>query len=274
MRIAALADIHGNLPALEATLAEVERLKPDRVVVLGDVVVGGPDSLACWERVRGLGCPVLRGNHERYVFDFGSPRAPAEWGTRRFGPVRYAFDSLGEVNRRELAGLPLVFRLPDCADVLFVHGSSRADSDLVFPYTPDEDLAACFGGTSERWILRGHNHYAGVRLWGERRIVTVGSVGLPLDGTPAAQFTVMERRQGGDWTITHRQVRYDVDEAVRRFDESGYIEAAGPMARLYRREVATAAFHILPFLAWYNTAVAGDPGLTLDDAVARFCPLA
>ena len=96
MRIAIIADIHGNLAALEAVLARIAGLRIDRVVVAGDVVVGAPDSLKCWERVRGLDCPVLRGNHERYVFDLGTERAKPEWSTRQFGPVQYAAAQLGE----------------------------------------------------------------------------------------------------------------------------------------------------------------------------------
>ncbi len=63
MRLVLIADIHGNLPALEAALAEIETLRPDRLIVAGDIVDGGPDSAACWRRVKALGCPIIRGNH-------------------------------------------------------------------------------------------------------------------------------------------------------------------------------------------------------------------
>lgn len=270
MRVAILADIHGNLVALDAALAELERLRVDQIVVAGDIVVGSPDSLGCWERVRRLNCPVLRGNHERYVFDLGTERAQPEWATERFAPVHYAAAQLGDPNRAELARLPTVLRLPNCPDVLFVHGSPRSDNDLVFPYTSDADLEPMFAGATESWIIRAHNHYAGVRLWGARRIVTVGSVGLPLDGTPGAQFTLLEKR-GADWSVSHRLVRYDIKAAVRRFEETGYLEQGGPMARLYQREVLTAAFHIVPFLKSYTAALHREPQLSLEDAVARFC---
>ncbi len=270
MLIAALADIHGNLPALEAALTEIKRLGADRLLVLGDIVVGGPDSLACWERVKALGCPVLRGNHERYVFDLNSERAPPEWRTRRFGPVQYAAAQLGEERRRELAALPIWLTLPEAPDVLFTHGSPRNDNDLVFPYTSDEELVPMFAGFEQPWILRGHNHFAGVRLWGARKIVTVGSVGLPLDGKPGAQFTTLRQTDAG-WAVQHRLVRYDLGAALRRFSESGYLKEAGPMARLYYREVASGAFQIIPFLQHYTRWQQRDPKLSLDAAVARFC---
>jgi hypothetical protein len=183
--------------------------------------------------------------------------------------VQYAAAQLGETARHELAVLPKTLRLPEAPDVLFVHGSSRNDTDLVFPYTTDEELAPMFAGSTERWLVRGHNHYAGVHLWGERRIVTVGSVGLPLDGTPTAQFTVLERG-AKDWSVQQLSVPYDVAAAVRRFKESGYLDAAGPMARLFRHEVETAAFHVLPFLKWQKEQAARGESWPLADAVDRF----
>jgi len=269
MRIALIADIHGNLPALEAVLARIEQLRVDRLLVLGDVVVGSPDSAACWERMKSLKCPMLRGNHERYVFDLGTARAKPEWSQPQFGPVQYAAAQLSDAARQELAALPTTIRLPEAPDLLFVHGSARNDNDLIFPYTSDAEIAPMFAGAAERWILRGHNHFAGVRLWGERRIVTVGSVGLPLDGTPAAQFTLLERG-ANEWSVQQFALPYDVTATLRRFTESDYLTAGGPMARLFMREVETASFHIVPFLAWQkNRATAGNP-LPLAEAVKEF----
>jgi len=269
MRIAIIADIHGNLPALDAALTFIGRLQVDRLLVLGDIVVGSPDSAGCWERIKALRCPVLRGNHERYVFDLGTERAKPEWSQLQFGPVQFAAAQLGDAARRELAELPTTIRLPEVPGVLFVHGSARNDTDLVFPYTAESDLGPMFAGATERWILRGHNHYAGVRLWGDRRIVTVGSVGLPLDGTPAAQFTVIEG-SARNWTVQQHAVPYDIGAVIRRSRETGYVEQAGPMARLFLREVETAAFHILPFLKWQKEQQASGDKLPLAEAVERF----
>lgn len=252
MRLAIIADIHGNLPALEAVLARLETLRPDRVVVAGDVVNGGPDSLACWERIRATGWPVLRGNHERYVFDYGTPRAAPEWSGAKFAPAQWSVEQLGPAIAAELAALPPTLRLPEAPEVLFVHASPRGDADSVFPHSAEEDFAEKFAGAGAAWVVRAHNHYAGVRSWRGGRILTVGSVGLPLDGIVAAQFSLLERRNGLGWEARHVAVPYDVAAAVRRFEESGYVAAAGPMARLFQREVETAAFHIVPFLSWLN----------------------
>jgi len=177
MRIAVMADIHGNLPALEAVLAEVERLKPDQLVILGDIIDGAPDSLACWRRVVDLGVPLLRGNHERYVFDFGTPRAAPEWSAPHFAPVRWAVEQCEEAVRQQMAALPLSLRLSAAPGVLFVHASLRSDQDSVFAHTLDSHLEPMFAPSEEPLIVRGHNHLAGNRQWGERQIMNLGAVG-------------------------------------------------------------------------------------------------
>ncbi|MBE0698820.1 MAG: metallophosphoesterase [Anaerolineaceae bacterium] len=65
IRIAVLADIHGNLPAFESALEHVSQQKVDQIILAGDIVNGSPDSKACWTLALSLGCPILRGNHER-----------------------------------------------------------------------------------------------------------------------------------------------------------------------------------------------------------------
>lgn len=249
MRIAILADIHGNLPAFEAALEHARR-RADRLIIAGDVVVGAPDSAACWRLARGLGCPILRGNHEGYVAAFGTPAAPPDWQTRQFAPVRWAAEQLDAAERREIDGLPRLLRPPDAPDLLVVHGSLRSDRDTVSAYTPPEELAAMFPDLRETLVVRAHNHQCQVRLWAGRRIVTAGSVGLTLDGVPGAQYLLLEQTRAG-WEFQHQSVPYDVQAALRRFRASGYLEAAGPIARLYMREVATASFHIVPFLRAY-----------------------
>jgi 3',5'-cyclic AMP phosphodiesterase CpdA len=275
MRVAILADIHGNLPAFEAALDHVAKQHVDRLIIAGDIVVGSPDSAACWRLAQALGCPILRGNHERYVAHYGAPGAPPEWATERFAPVRWAYSQLAEEERRAIEALPLAIRPPDLPDLLVVHASIRADRDSVMPYTPEEQLAAMFPQVQERWIVRAHNHTGQVRLWEERTIITAGAVGLPLDCNPTAQYVLLERRNpdgrngAGGWRIQHQSVPYDLDATLRRFRESGYLDAAGPMARLLQREVATASFYIVPFLNVYGERL--DRGeIALDAAVQRF----
>jgi predicted phosphodiesterase len=267
-RVAILADIHGNLAAFEAALDHVARQHVDQLIIAGDIVVGSPDSAACWRLAQSLGCPILRGNHERYVVQAGAPGAPPEWELERFGPVRWAAGQLTDAERAAIEGLPLSLRMPELPDLLVVHASLRADRDSIMPHTPEAELPTMFPDLRERWVVRAHNHAGMVRLWGDRVIITAGSVGLPLDSHTTAQYVVLEQQPGG-WRIQHQSVAYDVAAALRRFRESGYLEAAGPLARLLMRELATASFHLVPFLGVYGAQIdRGEIGLAA--AVDRF----
>lgn len=276
MRLAILADIHGNLPALEAALAEIETSRPDVVIVAGDVVDGGPDSGACWRRVKTLGGVVLRGNHERYLFDYGTPRADPAWSSPQFAPLRLARSELTEDELAELAALPTSWALPEFPDLLVVHASLRCDNDSIFPYTPDTQIDPMFEGIDPavRVIVRGHNHFCSTREWRGRRIVTTGSIGLPQDGNPAAQFLVLEHDPGARgesaWRVRHRAVRYDIGATLRRFRESGYLERAGPLGRLFYREMETGTHQVVPFLRFYGAARGRGVQWTLEETLERF----
>lgn len=269
MRIAIISDIHGNIHALEAVLEVVRSIKPDQLVVGGDVVDGGPDSAACWERVKQIGCPVIRGNHERYVFDFDTERADPAWASPQYGPLHYTRKNLSIEQINELAALPTSWRSPDAPGVVIVHASARSDADSVLPHTPLEELDAMFSGVEERLIIRSHNHICSTRDWRGRRIVTTGAVGLPLDGYPRAQFCLLTR-ENSDWRVEHRAIRYDVDAAVRRFTETGYLDETGPIGHLFMREVATGSHHVVPFLRYLGHRRQGSPLLEIQSAMNDF----
>lgn len=268
MRLAILADIHGNLPAFEATLAHVAGQAPDQILIVGDVVSGLPDSDACWRLAQSLGCPILRGNHERYVADFGTPAAAPIWSTEQFAPLHWAIAQLTDAERRAMAVLPRTLCLPEAPEVLFVHASARDDYDTITAHTPEPELEAMFRDAPERWLIRAHNHIAQTRPWGERLIVTTGSVGLPLDMQTTAQYLLLDQTATG-WNIRHQSVPYDLSVTLRRCRDTGYLAATGPMGRLFLREVATASSHIVPFFQRRARWSDGQQ-LSLAAAVERF----
>lgn len=269
MRIGILADIHGNLPAFEATIEHLRHQRVDQIIIAGDVVIGSPDSAACWQLAQELGCPIIRGNHERYISHHGTNEGSSHWDDQQFAPLRWAAEQFEPTTREEIARLPLYLRLPDAPDLLIVHASLRADRDTVYAHTPDEEVAAMFPGVTERVIVRAHNHFAQTRLWRGHSIVTAGSVGLSLDCEPTAKYMIMERKNG-EWRWHHYAVEYDLDAALRRFHETGYLDATGPIGRLYMREVATASYQIVPFLKAYQRWNKTN-SITLEDAFQRWC---
>lgn len=273
MRIVIIADIHGNLPALEAALADIEKLRPDQIIVAGDIVDGGPDSAACWERVKALGCPVLRGNHERYVYDFDTEQADPQWADPQFAPLHVARADLTNDQITELAALPFRWSSPDAPGLMVVHASPRSDNDSLFAYTPDELVDTMFAGAAGiPVIVRGHNHHCAQREWSGGRIVTSGSVGLAQDGNPLAQYVVLEQTasERDGWRVWHRIVRYDVAATLRRFHDSGYLAKAGPMGRLFYREVATGTHQVVPFLRFQSAQRQAGVYKSLAESVDQF----
>ena len=271
MRIAIFADIHGNLPAFEAALRHARGLAPDRMVLCGDIINGGPDSRLCWDLANSLDVPLLRGNHERYVAHHHFPDSPSEWRTDRFLPTRWTAAQFSEAEKAAIMELPFALRLPEVPDVFFAHASARDDYDTVISHTPEEKIAAMFPGVTEKMIVRGHNHNQGIRPWGDKVIVTTGAIGLPLDHQIGAQYVSIDRdaTAAGGWRVTHHIVPYDMNLVRARFRETGYLRDAGPMAQLLLREIITACPQVTPFLRWYNV-LSPDGSLPLQEALRRY----
>lgn len=265
MRLAVLADIHGNLAALEAVLEDLQTQGVDEIVVAGDTVNVLPDSKMCWDRVVSLGCPLLRGNHERYVYDYGTPEASPDWATERFKLLAWMQRQFAVQDLEVMRSLPLTHRLPK---LLITHATPRNEFESVFETTPPHVLREMFGSTTEPFILRGHNHVWREHRWDGRVLVTIASVGLPMNGIRDAQYALLTQTREG-WQLEPQYVPYDVEMTLKRMDTPGYSEASGPMAHLFRQELTTAETHLIPFLQTYLTAV--DQGeLTLKEAVAKY----
>jgi putative phosphoesterase len=207
--VAALYDIHGNLAALEAVLADV----PDEatIVVGGDVCAGGEQPAETLERLRALGDRVvwLRGNSDRELTPGEEGLAPAE-------VVDEARSKLSEEQIAFLHGLPATQRV---GDVLYCHASPRNDVDIFTERTPEERLAPIFSPVAEDIVVCGHTHTQYERMIGRVRVVNAGSVGMPYEDEPGAYWLL---------DLAHRRTQYDGadlkasrEEAVTEFTERG-----------------------------------------------------
>lgn len=268
MRIAVLADIHGNLPAFEAALKHVARQKADQIVIAGDIINCCPDSADCWKLALSLGCPIIRGNHERYVAHYNTLEASPDWTTELFAPLQWTMAQLTEDDIQTMAQLPLNISFPEFHDLFFVHASERNDKDNVVAYTSEEQLNEMFQNVQASYIIRSHNHQGQINHWNNRFIITNSSVGLPLDRNPTAQYLLLEKNHNG-WHFQHQSVDYNIEASVKRFYDTGYITSSGPMAKLYLRELITATAQISPFLRFYKQwSEVGN--LSLNQAVDKF----
>jgi predicted phosphodiesterase len=219
MRIAALCDIHGNLPALDAVLAEVESIGPDAIVIGGDVAPGAlqPETV---DRLRGLGerARFVTGNGDREVvaaFDAGLRPEDAVDEFARM--TAWAARQLDRAQRDFLAGFqPVVSLEADVlGPVLFCHGSPRSDTEIITAVTPPERLEPMLAGVAEELVVCGHTHHQFVLELGGRRVVNAGAVGMPYEGEAGAFWLLL----GPD--IDLRRTAYDVDAALDAMRASG-----------------------------------------------------
>ena len=219
MRIAALYDIHGNLPALDAVLAEVDLLDVDAIVVGGDVVPG-PIMAETVARLRGLGerAHFVMGNGDREMvaaFDAGDGAAGPDTPFARF--TGWAAARLDQTDRDFLAGFAPIIRLEvdDLGPTLFCHGSPRSDSEIITAITPPERLRPMLAGVEERLVVCGHTHHQFALDLDGRRVLNAGSVGMPYQGAAAAFWLLL----GPEAEM--RRTDYDVDGALEALRATG-----------------------------------------------------
>ena len=261
MRVAVITDVHGNLGALEAVLAHIRRQGVDQTVVAGDTVNISPHSKACWDLVRSLGCPVLKGNHELYIYTYDTPEADPAWTQERFQGLAWVRSQFSADDLNAMRQLPLTYALPD---LLITHASPRSVFDSVDETTPVEELKEMFAPAE--FIVRGHNHSWLERRWQDRTLVTVASCGLPLKGRLEAQYALLTKEDR--WRYEKQFVPYDRDAALASMD-AHYMEMMGPLGHIFKRELATGRNYLLPFLFENLTAI--DQGeVTLANAVEHF----
>ena len=212
VRVAVLADIHGNLPALEAVLAEIERSGVDRIVLNGDIALG-PLPGETIDRLVGLGDRVVwvRGNCERLMVDSFDGRSGPEAQTEVVDSARV----LTRAQRDRLADLPLTVT-PDIDGLglaLFCHATPRSDDEFVLADSPPGRYAAVLAGVGEGVVVLGHTHMPFARLVGGRWVVNPGSVGMPY-GHAGAAWALLGP------TIELRRTMYDVQAAAEQLRRS------------------------------------------------------
>ena len=207
--VAALYDIHGNLAALEAVLAEVP--EDATIVVGGDICAGGDRPSETLARLRALGDRAvwLRGNADRELYPGEEGLAPPEF-------LEGARSELSEDELEFLYSLPPNQRV---GDVLYCHASPRNDVDIFTERTPEERIAFLFDGLDVSTVVCGHTHTQFERTVGGVRVVNAGSVGMPYEEEPGAYWLL---------DLSHRRTPYDGaklvasrEDAVAEFTERG-----------------------------------------------------
>ena len=224
MNVLALYDIHGNVDALEAVLADPRAQDPDVVVVGGDAVPG-PFARATLDRLEALSIPVrwIRGNGEREVAEAVGAPAPADDDlVARTAAITAA--ELGDARSRQLGELQLTLELDG---VLYCHASPRRDDEMLTRLSAEERWADALGGVEAAVVVGGHTHQQDDRRVGGVRFLNAGSVGLPYEGDGAARWLWV-----ADGVPELRSTAYDATAAGERILASGWPDERSVRAAL------------------------------------------
>lgn len=237
MRIAVISDVHGNILALDAVLGDIAKQRADRIVDLGDRVSGPLWPKETFDRLKALGIPGVRGNHDRIVG--GNPRE----GMGLSDAV--AWDALDAADRAELAALP--FTLEFAPGLRAFHATPAHDDRYTLDDIHDGRLHRAgigkilrrLGGFEARIIMMGHSHRPDmIRLPDGRLVLNPGSVGDPgyeditgqrhvsEAGTPHARYALLDIADMAFPDVTFRAVPYDFERAARRAEQNDRAEWA------------------------------------------------
>jgi protein phosphatase len=236
-RIALISDIHGNLPALEATLADIERRGITRLICLGDLAGKGPHGDVVVDLCRARCESVIRGNWDEALATETTADPTVRWHQERLGAERLAY----------------LRALPNSMDIVLsgqqvrlLHASPQDVWTRVFQEDPDEKLLAMFANTdftgydtTPDIVVYGDIHEAFVRTFGQKTLLNAGSVGNPLD-QPLASYAILEgwcRETDVPVAITLVRLPYDIERAIREAEREGM-----PELELYAIELRTAQY--------------------------------
>jgi putative phosphoesterase len=220
MRIAIVSDIHGNLTALEAVVADLRQTSPDLVVHGGDLADGGSSPVEVTDRIRGLGWAGVMGNTDEMLT---APESLAEFAAKApqlhalFAMVGEMADwaraALGEDRLQWLRGLSREYRRGPMA---LVHGSPETAWRAPAPEAGDAELESIFGPLDSPVVVYGHIHRPFIRRLPARIVANSGSTGLPYDGDPRASYLLVD-----DGIPSIRRAEYDVEQEVKALLSSG-----------------------------------------------------
>lgn len=251
VRLAVLADVHGNLPALEAVWAHVQQHDVDGVIAAGDLIGGGPQSVEVVRVLRSLGSLMIRGNNEDYFLAYDAGNAPDVWRVSyQWAAMRWSYLCLDRETLDFIATLPQerVVDLDGTAAIRVVHGSPSSPSGTLFPdrhpvsmrlfrkagfLPPGRDpvkLGRALAGVNELVLVCGHTHIPWKQEQGDRLVLNPGAVSASLNGDVRAQYALLTW-QGGHWQAEHQAVPYDLDRVREAFRESGLLAEGGAFAR-------------------------------------------
>ncbi len=279
IRVAVIADIHGNLPALEAVLADIDRQRVDGIIAAGDYI-SGPRNQEVIDLLRRRARWMILGNHEERLNAYHRGAAPAAWRlAKQMAPLRWCHAHLDAETLDYLDRMPeqVAIHLPGTAPIRVIHGSLTSASEGLLPQHNPEVIRRALRDIDEQALVCAHYHWPWAWRVDGKLALNPGSAGNSLTGDTRACYGLLTWH-GGRWQVEHRAVAYDLARLRADFVSTGFLAEGGALARVFLRSTELARIVAGPFLrhAHHLAREAGHPPTDLvpddvwDRAVATF----
>jgi putative phosphoesterase len=272
MKLAVIADIHSNLPALQAVTDHLEKWQPDRVIVAGDIVNRGPRPVECLQFVQDKqrinDWQVVIGNHEEYVIHHSLPDSPRKGP--RFQIYQTSFWTYQQLKNdvSALKAMPNHSEHFTTAGLIHVtHASMRGTRDGILPKVTDDHLRLQIDPQAAVFCV-GHTHLPLIRSIDQTLVVNCGSVGLPFDGDGRAAYAQIERVDQ-QWRARIVRLDYDRAQADRDYDETSFMQDSGAFAPLIRSELRLARSALMEWSIGFEQVVMHGE-ISIEESVRRF----
>jgi len=259
LKLAILADIHGNLQALEATLKDIKQENPDSIIVNGDLVNRGPNNdlvmQTLWNERASNNLSITLGNHDDLIRKWidKDDDLPQTWFSDPFWTATdWVVKQLERSNWiDELRTLPMEYRpeILNADSVLVTHGSPRHYREGYSERTPETDVVDIAKAFPADIFVGSHTHSPLDRQVANYRLFNTGAIGSPFNGDPRAQY-LMLHLENGIWQPEFRQVSYDLSKAIQAYSDTGMLEEGGLSAFIFKEEVRHARSLFTPFFMW------------------------
>ncbi len=250
MKIAIIADIHGNYHGLEALLSDIEHERPEMIVGAGDMAgcslhSSGVDVLRTLSQRK---IPVVRGNHEEYILSYHDPAPNALLKhSIQFMPAQYVARQFSSDDIAMMRQFPVTLRIngPAGDDVVVCHASPTHLS-RSYALGIDAKMGEALQQIPVSTIVGAHTHTAWHGYWQGKLLLVAGSGGLPFGGLPEVEYLLLEHYQGG-WTFRHKRVPYDASAALDVALSRDFLKESGPMGWLMLDEALSHEDTLTPF---------------------------